>query len=51
MTRRVGAILGIFVILGLALALMWSVYLHHEQIQDVEEVPAIVELIGPANLA
>jgi len=51
MTRRVGAILGIFAIVGLAVALIWRVYLHHEQIRDVEEVPALVEFVGSGKLA
>jgi hypothetical protein len=51
MTRRVGAILGIFAIVGLAVALIWRVYLHHQQIRDVEEVPAVVEFVSSGKLA
>lgn len=46
MARRVSAALGIAVIVGLAVLLMWRVYLHHERVRDVEEEPAIVELMG-----
>ena len=51
MTRRVGAILGILAIVGLALALIWRVYLHHQQIRDVEEVPAVVDFVRSGELA
>lgn len=43
MARRVSALLGIVVIVGLALALMWRVYRHHEAAQLHDE-PAIVAL-------
>lgn len=51
MTRRVSAIIGILVIVSLAAALMWRVYLHHLQIRDVEEVPAVVEFNRSGDLA
>lgn len=51
MTRRVGAILGIVAIVGLAVALIWRVYLHHRQIPDVEEVPAVVEFVSSGKMA
>ena len=51
MARRLTALVGIVVIVSLALALMWRVYLHHQQIRDVEEVPAVVEHIGDGKLA
>lgn len=40
--RRVGAIVGIVIVVGLALTLMWHVYLHHAQIRQVDEEPAVV---------
>ena len=47
MARRVGAIIGIVVVIGLALSLMWRVYLHHRQIRDVDEEPAVVVFLQP----
>lgn len=51
MTRRVGAIIGIVAIVGLAVALIWRVYVHHQQIRDVEEVPAAVGFVSSGELA
>ena len=43
MGRRLSALLAIVVIVGLVLALMWTVYRHHEGIRAHDE-PAIVSL-------
>lgn len=43
MARRVTALVGIVVIIGLALILMWRVYLHHERTRQGEE-PTLVAL-------
>jgi hypothetical protein len=43
MARRISALIGIVVIVGLVLILMWNVYLHHEGVR-VHEEPAIVAL-------
>ncbi len=45
MARRVSAIIGMAAIVGLALVLIWRVYLHHTQ-SDVEEEPAVVSLLS-----
>ena len=42
--------IGIAVIVGLAMALMWRVYVHHQQVHEVEEEPAVVELMRGAEL-
>jgi len=41
--RRISALLGIVILTGLVLALMWRVYRHHEGIRAHDE-PAIVML-------
>ena len=51
MARRISALIGIAVVIGLALMLMWRVYLHHQQIRDVEEVPAVVQVKSTLNVA
>jgi hypothetical protein len=51
MTRKVSAIIGMVVIVGLAVALMWRVYLHHQRVHEVEEEPAVVEFMRDAELA
>jgi len=43
MARRVTALLGIVIIIGLALTLMCRVYLHHRSSESTEE-PTVVEL-------
>lgn len=48
MARRLSAMVGIVLILGLALALIWRVYLHHIQGGEVEDEPALVLLSRPA---
>lgn len=45
MARRVSALVGIVVIIGLVLLLMWDVYRHHEGMHLRDE-PAIVSLGG-----
>lgn len=47
MGRRISALLGIVAILGLALVLLWRVYLHHERAFHPEE-PTLVSIFGRA---
>ena len=49
MARRLGAIAGIIVILGLVLALVWRVYLHHRDSGVGEDEPAVVLLDPPVS--
>ena len=42
MARRLTALLGIAIVIGLVLTLMWRVYVHQEQSQPPGE-PAIVQ--------
>ncbi|HUP49630.1 MAG TPA: hypothetical protein VNA04_12665 [Thermoanaerobaculia bacterium] len=42
--RRVSAMLGIVVVIGLALALMWRVYLHHQRSRMPPDEPTLVSL-------
>jgi hypothetical protein len=46
MGRRIGAALGIVLILGLALLLLWRVYIHHERTRFHDD-PVIVSLNVP----
>jgi hypothetical protein len=41
MTRRIGALFGMVVLLGLALLLMWNVYVHHARGVVAEEPPVV----------
>ena len=41
MARRVGALLGIAVLLGLMLVLMWEVYRHHQAGNEIEETTVV----------
>jgi len=43
MARRIGALLGMVVLLGLALLLMWHVYVHHDR-GVVQEQPSVVSV-------
>lgn len=43
MARRVGALLGIVILLALILVLMWDVYRHHNPDSEIDE-PAVVSL-------
>jgi hypothetical protein len=45
MARRLSALFGIVLIVGLVLALMWNVYQHREAAR-LQEEPAIVSLAG-----
>ncbi|MGZ4778292.1 MAG: hypothetical protein ACXV5L_03800 [Thermoanaerobaculia bacterium] len=45
MARRISAFIGIVVLVGLVLALMWNVYEHREG-SRVRDEPAIVSLTG-----
>ena len=47
MARKLGAMIGIIVILGLALALVWRVYIHHRDSGVGEDEPAVVSLETP----
>jgi hypothetical protein len=50
MVRRIFAMIAIVILLGLALAMMWRVYLHHERsIADPDE-PALVKYQSQASL-
>jgi hypothetical protein len=42
MFRKLGALVGIVVVVGLALALMWHVYLHHQRAGQREEPPVVI---------
>lgn len=42
--RRIGGVLGILVVLGLALLLMWRVYVHRTDAGDTKGVPSVVQL-------
>jgi hypothetical protein len=46
MARRVTALLGIAVVIGLVLTLMWRVYVHRQSAGEEEGGPAIVLLQG-----
>jgi hypothetical protein len=45
MARRISAMIGIVVLVGLVLALMWNVYEHREG-SRVRDEPTIVSLTG-----
>ena len=49
MARRIGAFLGIVVIVTLVLILFWRVFLHHQSAVPRDE-SAIVELAWPTRL-
>ena len=54
MARRIGAMLGIVVVVGLALTLMWRVYLHHRAAGEEYDEPGVVAsarkaFLGPAS--
>jgi hypothetical protein len=49
MGRRICALLGMVILLGLALLLMWHVYVHHTR-GIVQEEPSVV-VIRPDNVA
>jgi hypothetical protein len=49
MTRRIGALFGMVVLLGLALVMMWHVYVHHSRGISTEE-PSVVS-VKPLNVA
>lgn len=49
MARRVTAMIGIVVIIGLALMLIWRVYLHHRQIRLSDDDSALVRLSSPSS--
>jgi hypothetical protein len=40
--RRISAMLGILVIVGLVCILMWRVYLHHRQSGDQSDEPGVI---------
>jgi hypothetical protein len=49
MGRRIGALVGMIVLLGLALLLMWHVYVHHSR-GLIPEEPSVVS-IRPLKVA
>ncbi len=42
MARRIGAMLGMVLIIGLALLLMWRVYVHHRQTGGEEDEISVI---------
>jgi predicted alpha/beta hydrolase len=46
MTRRLSALIVMFVIVGLALLLMWRVYLHHRATGDEDDVPGVIAAVS-----
>ncbi len=40
--RRISAMLGILIIVGLVCILMWRVYLHHRQSGDQSDEPGVI---------
>ncbi|MCU1349282.1 MAG: hypothetical protein JWO56_2312 [Acidobacteria bacterium] len=44
MARRLTALIGIAIVIGLMLTLMWRVYVHRQSGGGVSEEPAIVRL-------
>ena len=50
MTRRVGALFGMAMLLALVLILVWNVHRHHELMHEPDE-PGIVRLDGGASSA
>lgn len=46
MARRVTALLGIIMIVGLALLLMWRVYLHHRAGGDEDDEPGVIAALN-----
>jgi hypothetical protein len=42
MARRICAMLGIVVVVGLALTLMWRVYLHHRAAGEEYDEPGVI---------
>jgi hypothetical protein len=49
MARRIGALVGMVILLGLALLMMWHVYVHHTRGLTPDE-PSVVS-IRPHNVA
>lgn len=49
--RRAAAMIAIVLLLGLALAMMWRVYLHHGRLIAVPEEPALVKFGAAAASA
>ena len=48
MARRIGAFAGILILVGLALALVWQVYLHHRHSGLDEREPEVVSIRSSA---
>ncbi|HEX8618090.1 MAG TPA: hypothetical protein VF911_10940 [Thermoanaerobaculia bacterium] len=44
MTRRIFALFGFFLVLALAVTLLYRVYLHHTQAEPYEDETAVVRL-------
>ena len=50
--RRISAMLGILIIVGLVCILMWRVYLHHRQSGDDSDEPGVIAaLASPPSVA
>ena len=49
MTRRLSAMLGIVIIVGLVLFMMWRVYQHHRQAGDEDDEPGVIAAIRHIN--
>lgn len=45
MARRICAVIGIFVLVILAMLLMWRVYLHHRAGGDDDDVPGVIAVL------
>lgn len=50
MARRISAMLGIAIILGLVVLLMWRVYLHHRAAGDADDEPGVIAAVEVSPL-
>ena len=50
MTRRLSALIVMFVIVGLALLLMWLVYLQHRATGDEDDVPGVIAAVSAPHV-
>ena len=42
MARRIGAMFGMVLIVGMTLFLMWRVYIHHKQAGGEDDEPSVI---------
>jgi hypothetical protein len=49
LVRRAAAMIAMLILVGLALAMMWRVYLHHERSIAVPDEPALVRYVPAAT--